>query len=57
VKTQLIIVEIPLQPVALLHAAVLARLRQSGEPLRWAITRVDGPVVQVEAIVTVGAAL
>jgi hypothetical protein len=54
VKTQLITVEIPLQPLALLQPALLAHLQQFGEPLRWAITRVEHQVAYVEAIVTVG---
>lgn len=28
------------------------QLRSYGEPLRWAITAVDGPVAQVEAVIT-----
>lgn len=54
-KTQFITVEIPLQPLAQLQPALLAYLRQFGEPLRWAITRVEHQVAHVEAIVTVGA--
>lgn len=37
-----------------LHQAIEAELQQRGEPLRWAITRVDSETqtAQVEAVVT-----
>lgn len=37
-----------------LHQAIEAELQQRGEPLRWAITRVDSKTqtAQVEAVVT-----
>ncbi len=40
---------------AKLHQAIEKELRKQGEPLRWAVTRVDSEQqkAQVEAIVTV----
>lgn len=37
--------------------AVEAKLRQHGEPLRWAITRVEKHKAQVEAVVIVSGSI
>ena len=54
--THFITAEIDLdQRSAQLHQAIEKELRKQGEPLRWAVTRVDSEQqkAQVEAIVTV----
>ena len=54
---QLIELEISLLPsVTEMEAAIATLLQQHGEPLRWAITRVDAvrQIAQIEAVVTVG---
>ncbi len=54
--THFITAEIDLdQRPAKLHQAIEKELRKQGEPLRWAVTRVDSEQqkAQVEAIVTV----
>ncbi len=35
-----------------LHEKIEAELHQQGEPLRWAITKVEDQKVQVEAVVS-----
>lgn len=54
--THFITAEIDLQdsPVVLAHE-IEARLRQEGEPVRWAITQVKDQKVQVEAVVSLTA--
>lgn len=47
-------VELGATGVALRHH-IETQLYIHGEPLRWAITSVDGAVAHVEAVVTVGA--
>ncbi len=51
--TQFITLQIPLQssPLAT-QQAVEAELQKHGEPLRWALTQVQGAMVTIEAIVT-----
>jgi hypothetical protein len=53
--THFLTVEVALQSSPdLLHRAILAELRQHGEPLRWAIVAVDGDrqMAAIEAVVT-----
>lgn len=54
--THFITAEINLQETPIqLQQAIEAELQKRGEPLRWAVTRVDSDlqIAQVEAIVTV----
>ncbi|HEY9833915.1 MAG TPA: hypothetical protein V6D26_25415 [Stenomitos sp.] len=54
--THFITAEIDLQETPVeLQQAIEAELQKRGEPLRWAVTRVDSDrqIAQVEAIVTV----
>lgn len=52
--THFITAEIDLQESPLtLSQDVEARLRQEGEPVRWAITQVEGQKACIEAVVTV----
>ena len=51
--THFITAEIDLQEPAKLHSSIEAELQKRGEPLRWAITKVDQQKAQVEAIVLV----
>lgn len=54
--THFITAEIDIQETPIqLQQAIEAELQKRGEPLRWAITRVDSDrqIAQVEAIVTV----
>ena len=51
--THFITAEIDLQEPAQLHSSIEAELQKRGEPLRWAITKVDQQKAQVEAIVLV----
>ncbi|MEA5465954.1 hypothetical protein [Leptothoe sp. PORK10 BA2] len=48
-------VELGATGVELRHQ-IETQLHDYGEPLRWAITSVDGSVAHVEAVVTLGAA-
>ena len=52
--THFITAEIDLQesPVRL-YQAIEAELRQQGEPLRWAVTKIEGEKAQIEAVVTI----
>jgi hypothetical protein len=51
-KIQFITAEIPLTPIRTdLHQAIQAHLSTQGEPLRWAITAVEGEVVSLEAVI------
>lgn len=51
--TDFITIEIQIQEsVRELHQAIEQELRAFGEPLRWAITRVDSQTVAIEAVVT-----
>lgn len=51
--THFITAEIDAQESAwVLHEKIEAELHQQGEPLRWAITRVEDQKVQVEAVVS-----
>lgn len=51
--THFITAEVDLQDSALdVNAAIEAKLAEQGEPLRWAVTAVDGDQAQVEAVVT-----
>lgn len=55
--TEFIAVEVALQPsVAELELAIAQTLQQHGEPLRWAITSVDGDrqIAHIEAVITIG---
>jgi hypothetical protein len=51
--TELLSFELPLQPIAELQRSILAQLEAQGQPLRWAITAVEGDRVSVEAVVLV----
>ena len=52
-KTHFVTIAVDLQESpAQLQQAILAELRNVGEPLRWAIAAVEGDRVQVEAVVT-----
>lgn len=54
--THFITAEIDLQESPLtLPQDIEARLRQEGEPVRWAVTQVEGQKAHVEAVVTVSA--
>ncbi|MCU0552086.1 MAG: hypothetical protein MUC48_22345 [Leptolyngbya sp. Prado105] len=50
--TEFITLDLPLAPVRELHQLIEQELRQFGEPLRWAITRIDSQTVEIEAVVT-----
>jgi len=51
--TDFITIELAIQgSVRELHQAIEQELRAFGEPLRWAITRVHGQIVEIEAVVT-----
>ena len=51
--TQFITLEIPLQPTPLAtQQAIEAELQKHGDPLRWALTQVQGQLATIEAIVT-----
>jgi hypothetical protein len=40
--TKLVSFAVPLQPIAALQALILAQLEAQGQPLRWAITAIEG---------------
>lgn len=50
--TDFITIELPLVPIRELHQLIDQELRQFGEPLRWAITRIHSQTVEIEAVVT-----
>ncbi|MBW4440572.1 MAG: hypothetical protein KME10_04910 [Plectolyngbya sp. WJT66-NPBG17] len=51
--TDFITIEIEIKDsVRELHQAIEQELQAFGEPLRWAITRVNSQTVEVEAVVT-----
>lgn len=50
--TDFITLELPLAPIRELHQLIDQKLRQYGEPLRWAITRIHSQTVEIEAVVT-----
>ncbi|ESA34834.1 hypothetical protein N836_15560 [Leptolyngbya sp. Heron Island J] len=53
--TEFVLMTIELQADGIaLRNHIETQLRFYGEPLRWAITSVDGTMAQVEAVVTVG---
>lgn len=51
--TRFVTLEVPLTKPAELQRSILATLQAQGEPLRWAITAVDGDrqMAQIEAVV------
>jgi hypothetical protein len=49
--TELVSFTLPLQPIAELQRSILAQLEAQGQPLRWAITAIEGERVSVEAVV------
>jgi hypothetical protein len=55
--TEFVSFDLPLQPIAELQRSILAALEARGQPLRWAITAVEGGGngkggwVSVEAVV------
>jgi hypothetical protein len=51
-STDFITIELPLAPVRELHQLIDRELRQFGQPLRWAITRIHLQTVEIEAVVT-----
>ncbi|MBD1822008.1 hypothetical protein H6F51_05785 [Cyanobacteria bacterium FACHB-DQ100] len=51
--TDFITIELTLPgSVGELHHSIEQQLRAFGEPLRWAITRVNSQTVEIEAVVT-----
>ena len=51
--TDFITIELAIQSsVRELHQTIEQELRIFGEPLRWAITRVNSQTVEIEAVVT-----
>lgn len=52
-KTAFITLALPIpSTIAELHAAIETALNHHGEPLRWAITRIENDTAHIEAIVT-----
>lgn len=50
--TQFVIINVPIVPLAGLRGTIEHSLRVEGEPLRWAITAIEGSSLRVEAVVT-----
>jgi hypothetical protein len=50
--SQFVVINVPIVPLAGLRGTIEHALRVKGEPLRWAITAIEGNSLRVEAVVT-----
>ncbi len=50
--SQFVVINVPIVPLAGLRGTIEHALRVKGEPLRWAITAIEGNSLRIEAVVT-----
>jgi hypothetical protein len=50
--SQFVVINVPIVPLAGLRGTIEHALRVEGEPLRWAITEIEGNSLRIEAVVT-----
>jgi hypothetical protein len=51
--TELVSFTLPLQPITALQSSIQETLEAHGQPLRWAITAIEGDQAMIEAVVMV----